>query len=89
MTGLGLDARTHQRTQFGHLLESFVIQELIAQSAWTRPGLCFYHYRDNSQFEVDCVITEAQKVWGVEIDGRCFDVTDMNGKTACQNFKAA
>lgn len=41
---------------FGHLLESFAIQQLIAQSGWTDPALKFHHYRDRDQVEVDCVI---------------------------------
>lgn len=56
-----------KRERFGHLLESFVVQELIAQAGWTDPDLQFYHYRDKDKVEVDCVITRGSKVWGVEI----------------------
>jgi predicted AAA+ superfamily ATPase len=56
-----------KRHSFGHLLESAILQELIAQSSWTDPDLRFWHYRDKDQVEVDCVITRGQQVWGVEI----------------------
>ena len=56
-----------QRGKFGHLLESFVLQQLIAQAGWTDPDLRFWHYRDKDKVEVDVVITRGGKVWGVEI----------------------
>jgi len=56
-----------QRGKFGHLLESFVLQQLIAQAGWTDPDLRFWHYRDKDQVEVDVVLTRGSKVWGVEI----------------------
>ena len=37
----------------GHLLESFVVQQLTAQAAWTDPDLRFWHYRDKDRVEVD------------------------------------
>ena len=51
----------------GHLLESFVVQQLIAQAAWTEPDLRFWHYRDKDRVEVDVVMTRGQKTWGVEV----------------------
>lgn len=56
-----------QRTRFGHLLESFVVQQLVAQAGWTDPDLRFWHYRDKDQVEVDLVITRGRKTWGVEV----------------------
>ena len=58
---------TADRTRFGPLLESFVVQQIIAQAAWTDPELRFYHYRDKDQFEVDLVITRGSSVWAVEV----------------------
>lgn len=65
----GLDAKdwsTHSDV-FGHLLESFVVQQLICQAGWVDPDLQFYHYRDKDQVEVDLVIEQGRKVWGVEV----------------------
>lgn len=56
-----------QRERFGHLLESFVVQQLIAQAGWTDPDLRFWHYRDKDQVEVDLVITRGRQTWGVEV----------------------
>jgi uncharacterized protein len=56
-----------RRDRFGHLLESYVLQELIAQAGWTDPDLKFWHYRDKDQVEVDVVLTRGTKTWGVEI----------------------
>ncbi len=56
-----------QPDRFGHLLESFVVQQLICQAGWTDPELRFWHYRDKDQVEVDLVITRGRQVWGVEV----------------------
>ena len=55
------------RRRMGYLLESFVVQQLIAQAAWTDPDLRFWHYRDKDQVEVDLVVTRGRKVWGIEV----------------------
>jgi predicted AAA+ superfamily ATPase len=57
----------NQPEAFGHLLESFVVQQLICQAGWVDPDLRFYHYRDKDQIEVDLVIERGREVWGVEI----------------------
>lgn len=64
----GLDASdwAGHRDRFGHLLETFVVQQFFAQAGWTDPDLRFWHYRDKDQVEVDLVITRGRKTWGVE-----------------------
>lgn len=62
----GQDWNSH-RERFGHLLETFVVQQLAAQAAWTDPALKLFHYRDKDQVEVDCVLTRGSRVWGVEV----------------------
>lgn len=54
-------------TEFGGLLESFVVQQLICQSGWVDSELRFSHYRDKDQKEVDLVIEQGRRVWGVEV----------------------
>lgn len=56
-----------QREAYGHLVESFVVQQLIAQAGWTDPDLRFWHYRDKDQNEVDLVITRGRQTWGIEV----------------------
>lgn len=53
--------------RFGALLESHVVEQLIAQAGWLDPELRFYHYRDKDQLEVDLVIERGHDVWGVEV----------------------
>lgn len=55
------------RAAVGGLLESFVVQQLMAQAAWTDPDLRFWHYRDRGGNEVDLVITRGRETWGVEV----------------------
>lgn len=69
-----------RRDRFGHLLESFVVQQLIAQAGWTDPDLRFWHYRDKDLVEVDLVITRGKKTWGVEVKAAAtFSPSDGNG----------
>jgi predicted AAA+ superfamily ATPase len=56
-----------RRDRFGKLLESFVVEQFVAQAGWTDPDLRFWHYRDKDQVEVDLVITRGRETWGVEI----------------------
>lgn len=65
----GIDAADwmQDKESFGHLLESFVVQQLMAQAGWTDPDLRFWHYRDKDQVEVDLVVTRGRKTWGVEV----------------------
>lgn len=56
-----------QRDRMGRLLESFAVQQIIAQGAWTDPDLQFWHYRDKDQVEVALVLTHGQKTWGIEV----------------------
>lgn len=67
LTGLTATDWSTQRDRFGHLLESFVVQQIIAQAGWTDPDLRFWHYRDKDQVEVDLVITRGAATWGVEV----------------------
>jgi len=67
LAGLTANDWLANRNRMGHLLESFGVQQLIAQAAWTNPDLRFWHYRDKDQVEVGLVITLGEKTWGVEI----------------------
>ena len=67
LADVGADEWHDRRENLGHLLESFVVQQLVAQAAWTDPDLRFWHYRDKDKVEVDLVITRGRKTWGVEV----------------------
>ena len=54
-------------TNFGSILESFVIQQIRAQAEWLDEPLQLSHYRDKDQVEVDLVIEQGRNVYGIEI----------------------
>jgi hypothetical protein len=56
-----------ERTRFGHLLESFVVQQVVAMGGWLDADLRFWHYRDKDQVEVDLVVEAGNRVWGIEV----------------------
>ena len=68
-----------RRDRMGHLLASFVVQQLIAQATWTEPDLRFWHYRDKDRVEVDLVITRGEKTWGIEVKA-ARGITSGDGK---------
>lgn len=79
LSGLHFTDWIKHRERFGHLLESFVVQQCITQGAWTDPDLRFWHYRDHDQLEVDLVITHGKDTWGIEVKASA-SITDKDGK---------
>ena len=79
-----------QSRDFGALLESFVVQQLICQAGWVDSDLIFSHYRDKEKVEVDLVIEQGRKVWAVEVK-RAASVHSRDGvglaKIAAQSGK--
>lgn len=67
LAGLTAEDWIDHRDDMGHLLESFVVQQVIAQAAWSDPELRFWHYRDSAHVEVDVVMTRGRKTWGIEV----------------------
>ncbi|NOZ09995.1 MAG: ATP-binding protein [Gammaproteobacteria bacterium] len=67
-----------QSTEFGALLESFVVQQLICQAGWVDSDLAFSHYRDKDKVEVDLVIEQGRKIWAVEVK-RAASLQDKDG----------
>lgn len=59
---LGVDARQlrDNQTAFGHLLETFVYEELRKQASWLDDSPAFYHFRDRDLHEVDIVMEDRQ-----------------------------
>ena len=51
----------------GPLLESFVVQQLAAQAAWTDADIKLWHYRDHRGAEVAAVLARGREVWGIEV----------------------
>jgi len=67
---LGLDAGnlTRDRKILGHLVETFVFQELRRQASWHGTEIRFHHFRDKDGSEVDIVLERAaHEVAGIEV----------------------
>ena len=64
---LDADALAQDRTSFGHLLETFVFQELRRHAGWQDESLTIHHYRDKDQVEVDLVLESGGRLAGVEV----------------------
>lgn len=67
LSSISEETWTTNRKAFGHLLESFVIQQLHIQATQLPQKTRLWHYRDKDKVEVDCVLTQGSRTWGVEI----------------------
>ena len=67
LAGLAPEDWIGKRDRMGHLLESFVTQQLVTQAGWTDPDLRFWHFRDKDGREVDLVVTLGARTWGIEV----------------------
>ena len=80
---LGTDAKAlaADRSLLGHLLETFVYQELRRQASWHDTPTEFFHFRDKDGVETDIVIEQASgAVTGVEIKAAAtVNSTDLRG----------
>jgi predicted AAA+ superfamily ATPase len=55
-------------TQFGHLVETFAVDELMKQAGWSEHEALFSHFRTRDQQEVDLVIESSTgSVTAVEV----------------------
>lgn len=80
---LGVDAAAlnADRALLGHLLETFVFQELKRHASWHQDALSFFHFRDRDGVEVDIVIERgARSVAGIEVKAAAtVTVSDFRG----------
>ena len=68
LLGVDADALAADRPMLGHLLETFVFQELRKQASWREEPIAFHHFRDKEGVEVDIVLEGArQRVAGIEV----------------------
>ncbi|MEV0613973.1 DUF4143 domain-containing protein [Nonomuraea sp. NPDC050404] len=58
-------------TEFGKVVETFVVNELIKQAGWAESVVQFSHFRTRQQHEVDLVIESSEgEVVGVEVKAK-------------------
>lgn len=68
-------------SEFGHLVETFVVNEVLKQAAWLDRELSFGHYRTFDDEEVDLVIEDAEgAITAIEIKaGSTYRPDDLRG----------
>lgn len=67
MLNVGANELENDRTLFGHILETFIFNELLRQSSFLDEFIDFFHYRDHDQKEVDIVVEVQGKMIGIEV----------------------
>ena len=68
LTGSTADRIARDRSLFGALLETFVLDEVLRLATWSDVQLSLYHYRDKDQDEVDIILEdEAGDMIGLEV----------------------
>ena len=68
LLGLGARELVADRTAFGSMFETFVLQELRRQASWRSTPIEFFHYRDRDDYEVDIVLEQGPTALvGVEV----------------------
>lgn len=67
LLGLDIEALKDDRKLLGHLLETFVFQELRRQSSGLDEEIRFYHYRNRDKDEVDILIERGGQLVGIEV----------------------
>lgn len=87
LTNLNKNALAKDRALLGHLLETFVFQELRRQASGHKKPHKFFHYREKEGAEVDIVIQrEGVRLAGVEVKASSTaDKSDFHG---LRRFKA-
>lgn len=68
LLGSSPESLKQDRAEFGHLLETFVFQELNCQASWRERPIRFHHFRDRDAVEVDIVLEQGtHAVAGIEV----------------------
>lgn len=68
LCGIESVARMEKSNRFGHLLETFVVNELRKVSGWSKVDVTLHHYRTEKGREVDVVLEDNRgRVVGIEV----------------------
>lgn len=80
LSGVTESTWTGDRRAFGHLLESFIIQQIHIHAGRLENRPRLWHYRDKDKVEVDCVLTQGRKTWAIEVKAASSaDPSDIRG----------
>lgn len=67
LLGIDTDMLRKDRALLGHVLETFVYQELRRQASWQQHPVHFYHFRDREKTEIDIILEYSGRLAGVEV----------------------
>lgn len=67
LCGITSESWLSEAKMFGHIIESYTVQQIIAQLSWLDEDVECYHFRDQKKREVDLVLEKNRKIWGVEM----------------------
>jgi len=68
LLGITNQSLAEDRGGLGHLLETFVFQELRRQASWHSAEIRFHHFRDRDGCKVDIVLEQpGQRIAGIEV----------------------
>ncbi len=94
MLGLDMARVKKDRTLWGHVLENFVVMELVKQLTWSKHGFQLFHFRTTAGKEVDLVIEDrAGNIVGIEVkagakvEGKDFSGLRLLGELAGERFR--
>lgn len=75
------------RASMGHMLETFVFNELRRQGSWWEEPVRFYHFRDKDGYEVDVVLERGgSEIAGVEVKAAAsLTASDFRGLRKLKN----
>ena len=80
LLNLDKSALEEDRMLFGHILETFVLQELQRQASASSQRYLFHHFRNKDGEEADIVIERGMKLAGVEVKASAtIKKSDFNG----------
>ncbi len=81
---LDLQRLQDDRARLGHLLENFMVMELIKQMGWAKTRIKPFHFRTESGQEVDLVLEDAGgRIVGIEVKATAsLDAGDLRGLKA-------
>ena len=85
LLGLNADKLSQDRMLYGHMVETFVYQELKKQANWYEDLVRFHYYRDDRKMEVDLILEKGGSLYGLAVKaGSTPSPADLKGLRALQ-----
>ena len=81
LSGIDLDLIQQKPREAGQLFENFVLTELVKQAQWSKIRPHFFHFRSQTNQQVDFILEDRQRRWvGIEVKAaKTIRPNDFNG----------